>query len=194
MIVVTTDHLPGHEVRQVLGQVIGATVRLRNAFTEGVRTLARGDLSKRASKHMAAWREEVIAEMVEHARQKGANAVIGMRFDHRDVADVWGEMCAYGTAVYAVPLSPRETGSTPPAAAPSEPSVAGATGPEPPASLDSGASPGGGPPGGGPGPGPGGPSGGSRGSGGRGWPGGPGLGVPPVSRAPRDVRGPAASV
>ncbi|HLV57592.1 MAG TPA: YbjQ family protein [Natronosporangium sp.] len=113
MLVVTTDDLPGYEVRQVLGQVVGATARLLNPFLEGVRTLDRGDLNPRVTKHLARWRQEVINLMTEQARARGANAVLGMRFDHRDISEVWGEMCAYGTAVYAVPLA----GSLPPPAA-----------------------------------------------------------------------------
>jgi hypothetical protein len=31
----------------------------------------------------------------------GANAVIGMQFEHREVGEMWMEMCAYGTAVIA---------------------------------------------------------------------------------------------
>jgi uncharacterized protein YbjQ (UPF0145 family) len=37
--------------------------------------------------------------MVERARQLGANAVVGLRFDHRTIANQWTEICAYGTAM-----------------------------------------------------------------------------------------------
>jgi uncharacterized protein YbjQ (UPF0145 family) len=104
MLVVTTDELPGHDVRRVLGQVIGATGRLNNSFTEGIRTLERGNMNPRISQALARWRAEAVEQMVEAARQRGANAVVGMRFDHRSITDVWGEICAYGTAVYVVPV------------------------------------------------------------------------------------------
>ena len=42
--------------------------------------------------------------MLEHARSKGGNAVICMRFDTSEMGDVWTELCAYGTAVVAVPV------------------------------------------------------------------------------------------
>ena len=42
--------------------------------------------------------------MLEQARAKGGNAVIGMRFDTSEMGDVWTELCAYGTAVVAVPV------------------------------------------------------------------------------------------
>lgn len=105
MLVVTTDDLPGYEVRQVLGQVMGATGRLRNAFTEGVRLLERGDKDPRMPQHLVSWRRDAIEQMVAQARERGANAVIGMRFDNREITDAWSEICAYGTAVYAVPLN-----------------------------------------------------------------------------------------
>ncbi len=105
MLVVTTDELPGHEVRRVLGQVIGATGRLNNAFTEGIRTLERGDKNPRISEDLARWRTEAVEQMMEAARLRGANAVVGMRFDHRSITEVWGEICAYGTAVYVVPVA-----------------------------------------------------------------------------------------
>jgi uncharacterized protein YbjQ (UPF0145 family) len=50
-------------------------------------------------------RARAVAQMVHAAESRGANAIIGMRFDHRDVTAVWMELCAYGTAVLAVPVT-----------------------------------------------------------------------------------------
>jgi uncharacterized protein YbjQ (UPF0145 family) len=50
---------------------------------------------------LAHWREEAVARMTEAAERRGANAVVGMRFDHREITDYWAEICAYGTAVVA---------------------------------------------------------------------------------------------
>jgi uncharacterized protein YbjQ (UPF0145 family) len=115
MLVVTTDDLPGYEIRQVLGQVMGSTGRLRNAFMEGVRTLERGDKNPRMPQHLISWRSEAIEHMVTQARERGANAVIAMRFDNREITEVWSEICAYGTAVYVVPLhqAPHSTAAVP---------------------------------------------------------------------------------
>ena len=44
-------------------------------------------------------RKLAVADMVERARQLGSNAVVGLRFDHRTVANQWTEICAYGTAM-----------------------------------------------------------------------------------------------
>lgn len=127
MLVVTTDELPGYEVRQVLGEVIGATCRLRNPFFDKIRTLPYGDMNPRRTAHLVRWRQEVVDEMVKAARKLGANAVIGMRFDNRDISDVWGEMCAYGTAVCVTPLQAEPGQPAEPLTVPAEPAEPGQT-------------------------------------------------------------------
>ncbi|MDA8207895.1 MAG: heavy metal-binding domain-containing protein [Actinomycetota bacterium] len=42
--------------------------------------------------------------LIEEAQKMGADAVVGMRFDNSDFANVT-EICAYGTAVKLAPLS-----------------------------------------------------------------------------------------
>jgi uncharacterized protein YbjQ (UPF0145 family) len=42
--------------------------------------------------------------MVAEAEAKGANAVVGMRFDTSEMGANWTEICAYGTAVRAKKL------------------------------------------------------------------------------------------
>jgi hypothetical protein len=43
--------------------------------------------------------------MFEEARVRGGNAIVGMRFDTSEMGPNWTEICAYGTAVVAVPTS-----------------------------------------------------------------------------------------
>jgi uncharacterized protein YbjQ (UPF0145 family) len=50
-------------------------------------------------------RNEVMGRMIEEARARGGNAIIAMRFDTSEMGDVWTEICAYGTAVVAVPVT-----------------------------------------------------------------------------------------
>lgn len=106
--VVTTDVLPGHDIREVVGQVMGVVVRTQNPFSEGVKTLD-GGVNPRRVKAMTTWREQAVESMVEEAKKRGANAVIGMRFDHRVITEFWTEICAYGTAVVAAPATPPPT-------------------------------------------------------------------------------------
>jgi uncharacterized protein YbjQ (UPF0145 family) len=100
VLVVTTNDLPGYEVREVIGQVLGTTARALNPFQDGVKNL-QGGVSPRASEHLAHWRQDAVDQLIEAADRRGANAVIGMRFDHRRIGEYWGEICAYGTAVVA---------------------------------------------------------------------------------------------
>jgi Putative heavy-metal-binding len=43
--------------------------------------------------------------LINEARARGGNAIVAMRFDTTELGDVWTEICAYGTAVQAVPVT-----------------------------------------------------------------------------------------
>jgi uncharacterized protein YbjQ (UPF0145 family) len=104
ILVVTTEGIPGYEVRAVIGEVVGVTARSFNPFVEGVKSL-NGRLNPQLQRLLTQIREEAVRYMAESAETRGANAVIGMRFDHRGVTNAWNEVCAYGTAVLAVPIA-----------------------------------------------------------------------------------------
>lgn len=107
MLVVTTEGIPGYEVRAVIGEVVGVTARTSNNYIEGIKSL-NGKLNPELVRLFAQIRQEAVAHMVQAARRRGANAVIGMRFDHRGVSNSWNELCAYGTAVVVIPEGQRE--------------------------------------------------------------------------------------
>lgn len=50
-------------------------------------------------------RNQAMERLIEAAKSRGANAVLMMRFDVTDAADVGTEVCAYGTAVVLAPSS-----------------------------------------------------------------------------------------
>jgi uncharacterized protein YbjQ (UPF0145 family) len=107
MLVVTTNDLPGWEIQRVCGEVFGLTVRSRNVFSQmgaGLKSMFGGELAG-MTKALADSRNEVMARMIEEARTRGGNAIVGMRFDTSEMGDVWTEICAYGTAVVAVPVT-----------------------------------------------------------------------------------------
>ena len=129
MMVVTTNEIPGWEIQRVCGEVFGLTVRSRNAFSQmgaGLKSMFGGELQG-MTRNLIDSRNEVMGRMLEAARQKGGNAVIAMRFDTSEMADTWTELCAYGTAVVAVPVSDaaketaRAMGYGAPAGAPQQP-------------------------------------------------------------------------
>ena len=107
MMVVTTESIPGYEVRAVIGEVVGVTARTFNPFIEGVKSL-NGRLNPQLVRLLAQIRQEAVAHMVEAAKRRGANAIIGMRFDHRGVTSAWNEVCAYGTAVFVASVDQRQ--------------------------------------------------------------------------------------
>ncbi|WP_089004562.1 YbjQ family protein [Micromonospora viridifaciens] len=107
VLVVTTDQLPGYEIRQILGEVVSSMARTRNPYREGVKNLRGGAYDPMAPDNLTRWRTDSVARLGEEAQRLGANAVIGMRFDSRDCGEMWMEICAYGTAVIVVPKTPE---------------------------------------------------------------------------------------
>jgi uncharacterized protein YbjQ (UPF0145 family) len=101
MIVTTMNDIPGYEVDEVYGEVMGLTVRSRNIGSQigaQLKSIIGGEL-KGMTKSLADSRRDVMARMVEEAEAKGANAIIAMRFDTSEMGPNWTEICAYGTAV-----------------------------------------------------------------------------------------------
>src|SRR5438046_3366458 len=107
MLVVTTNEIAGWEIQRVCGEVFGLAVRSRNAFSQigaGFKSMFGGELQG-MTRNLADSRNEVMGRMLEAARQKGGNAVIGMRFDTSEMGETWTELSAYGTADVAVPVT-----------------------------------------------------------------------------------------
>ncbi|MFY1705362.1 MULTISPECIES: YbjQ family protein [Micromonospora] len=107
VLVVTTDQLPGYEIRQILGEVVSSMARTRNPYREGVKNLRGGAYDPMAPDNLTRWRTDSVARLAEEARRIGANAVVGMRFDSRDCGELWMEICAYGTAVIVANKAPE---------------------------------------------------------------------------------------
>ncbi|GAA1920687.1 YbjQ family protein [Streptomyces sp. NPDC020096] len=101
ILVVTTNDVPGHRVERVIGEVFGLTVRSRHLGSQigaGLKSMIGGEL-KGLTKTLVQTRNQAMQRLVEQARARGANAVLMMRFDVTEAADVGTEVCAYGTAV-----------------------------------------------------------------------------------------------
>jgi uncharacterized protein YbjQ (UPF0145 family) len=107
ILVSTMNDVPGYEIVAVHGEVYGLIVRARNAFSNigaGLRTLVGGE-AKGYTRLLRDSRDHAIDRLREAAAERGANAVIAMRFDCNEIADVMSEVAAYGTAVT---IRPRE--------------------------------------------------------------------------------------
>ena len=101
ILISTMNDLPGYEVVEVHGEVFGLIVRARNVFSNlgaGLRTVFGGE-AKGYTSLLSDSRIHAVDRLREAAREKGANAVLAMRFDCNEIADIMSEVAAYGTAV-----------------------------------------------------------------------------------------------
>ena len=101
ILITTMNDVPGYEIVDVHGEIFGLVVRARNVFSNigaGFRTVFGGEATG-YTKLLTDSRHEAIARLKHAANEKGANAVIAMRFDCNEIADVMSEVAAYGTAV-----------------------------------------------------------------------------------------------
>jgi uncharacterized protein YbjQ (UPF0145 family) len=93
--------LTGYRIVRSMGVVRGITVRSRSLLGNiagGLQSLLGGRLSVYVDL-CETTREEAFKHMIEHAAERGANAVINMRYDANEVMDGITEVLAYGTAV-----------------------------------------------------------------------------------------------
>ena len=107
MLVVTTNDLPGYRVVKNLGIVRGLTVRSRSVIGNigaAVQIFFGGNITL-YTKLADETRREAYDQLVEHAREMGANAVLAMRYDANEIASAVTEVLAYGTAVVVEPAS-----------------------------------------------------------------------------------------
>lgn len=102
MIIVTTENIPGKEVKELKGLVKGNSVQSKHIGKDimaGLRTIVGGEISEYTEMMMEA-RQKAIGRMVEDAKSKGANAIVGMRLETSSIMQSASEIIAYGTAVY----------------------------------------------------------------------------------------------
>jgi uncharacterized protein YbjQ (UPF0145 family) len=102
MIIVTTDFVPGKEVKELKGFVKGSTVQSKHIGKDllaGLKTIVGGEI-KDYTDMMTEARQIAIGRMVEDAKKSGANAVIAVRLETSSVMANASEIIAYGTAVY----------------------------------------------------------------------------------------------
>ena len=106
--VTTTFTIEGYRIRQYLGVVRGIIVRAPT-ISQGIL----GGLKSIIGGHIGAYtemceqtRQQAYDLLVDHARQLGANAVVGLRFDASEVASKMSatEVLCYGTAVVIEPV------------------------------------------------------------------------------------------
>lgn len=102
----TAFTLDGYQIVQTLGVVRGITVRSRSVFgTIGakIQTLVGGDISLMTTL-CENTRRDAFEILLAHAQRRGANAVVGVRYDATDLMPGVTEVLCYGTAVVVEPF------------------------------------------------------------------------------------------
>jgi uncharacterized protein YbjQ (UPF0145 family) len=100
-LVTTSNILEGYRITKHLGLVRGITVRSRSLFGNiggAFQSLVGGKISIYVEL-CEKTREEAYQLMLQNANERGANAIINMRYDANEVMAGINEVLAYGTAV-----------------------------------------------------------------------------------------------
>ena len=103
----TAFELPGYRVTRSFGVVRGIMVRSRSVIGNigaSLQALVGGNITLYTSLCERA-REDTFNQMLAHAGQLGANAVIGVRYDATEIAPGITEVLCYGTAVFVEPTA-----------------------------------------------------------------------------------------
>ena len=101
MIVTTSGQVEGKNIVKTIGLVKGSTIRAKHMGRDimaGLRGIVGGEITE-YTRMMAEAREEALQRMIEDAENKGANAIVNMRFGTSMVMSNAAEVLAYGTAV-----------------------------------------------------------------------------------------------
>jgi len=99
--VTTASDLPGYRITESMGIVRGIVVRSNNIIGSmfgGLRSIFGGNIGVFRDMCDKA-RNDAYSEMVDHANERGANAVIMVRYDATELQPGITEVLAYGTAV-----------------------------------------------------------------------------------------------
>jgi uncharacterized protein YbjQ (UPF0145 family) len=106
-LVTTNIQLDGYRVVKNLGVVRGIIVRSRSVFGNigaGIQILFGGNISLYTDL-CEQTRSDAYEIMIQHAEQRGANAVLAFRYDATEIASGVTEVLAYGTAVVLEKIS-----------------------------------------------------------------------------------------
>ena len=103
-LVTASNQLEGYKITKHLGIVRGITVRSRSVFGNfagGLQTIFGGRLSIYVDL-CEKTRQEAYDHLIQHANERGANAIINLRYDANEIMQGVTEVLCYGTAVQVV--------------------------------------------------------------------------------------------
>jgi uncharacterized protein YbjQ (UPF0145 family) len=108
LIATTTVTVEGYRIVEYLGVVRGVIVRaptISQGFFGGLRTILGGQIREYTEMCEQA-RQQATQQMMLHAREMGANGVVGIGYDASEVKESATEVLCYGTAVRLEPVPP----------------------------------------------------------------------------------------
>lgn len=101
MILVNTEDVPGKTIKDYIGLVSGSTVRSKHIGRDimaGLKNIFGGEL-RGYTELLEESRSEAVQRMIQDAQEKGANAIVNVRFSTSMVTVGASELYVYGTAV-----------------------------------------------------------------------------------------------
>ena len=101
MLVTTTNTLEGHRISDYLGIVAGEAIMGANVMRDFMASITDivGGRSGAYERKLVDAREVAVAEMIEHAQELGAQAVVGVDLDYEVIREGMLMVTASGTAV-----------------------------------------------------------------------------------------------
>jgi uncharacterized protein YbjQ (UPF0145 family) len=99
--VTTTFDFDGHRIVEYKGIVRGIIVRsptIMQGILGGLKNVIGGKIGA-YTEMCEQTRQDAYAELLKHAEEVGANAIVGFRYDSSDLKDSSTEVLCYGTAV-----------------------------------------------------------------------------------------------
>ncbi|MDF7671935.1 heavy metal-binding domain-containing protein [Lactobacillus sp. ESL0701] len=100
IMVTTTELIPGKKY-EIMGEVFGLTTQSKNMIKNmgaSLKSMVGGEI-RSYTKMLEESRNEALARMRQAAADKGADAIVMMRFDSGSIASDMQSVVAYGTAV-----------------------------------------------------------------------------------------------
>ena len=110
MIYSTTETIPGREIRESVGVVTGNVVQAKHIGRDimaGLKSIVGGEI-RGYTEMLNEARDIAIGRLVESAKQKNADAVVGIRFTTSSIMDGSSEILVFGTAVKLRQLNNQE--------------------------------------------------------------------------------------
>lgn len=101
MLCTTTETVAGNEITQILGPVSGNVVQSKHIgrdIVAGLKTIVGGEL-RGYTELLSEARNIAVQRMLSSAKEKGADAVVGIRFTTSAIMGTSSEILVFGTAV-----------------------------------------------------------------------------------------------